>query len=201
MLIEDRLETVVDSIAEQLQVFKGAGHAFMWKPKLRIPDSRGGVSVRSWCGSLPSSGTRGRRFSRALEVRSESCPRGVCESGGSSPRGGPNAYRRVVARLGYRARVSDLDCVERRSAVLQSGTAGGRVPQPIVRRPFRSRRCGNGDCQTDRRSRVAGWTEFSCRFHCLNDVRQAMLSTNTKREMRSILMQSAASLLPSIHNE
>ncbi|GJE04437.1 type II restriction endonuclease [Methylobacterium isbiliense] len=32
------LETVVASIAEQRQVFKGADHAFLWKPKLRIPD-------------------------------------------------------------------------------------------------------------------------------------------------------------------
>lgn len=32
------LETIVGSIAEQRQVFKGADHAFLWKPKLRIPD-------------------------------------------------------------------------------------------------------------------------------------------------------------------
>lgn len=32
------LETVVASIAEQRQVFRGADHAFLWKPKLRIPD-------------------------------------------------------------------------------------------------------------------------------------------------------------------
>lgn len=32
------LETVVKSIAEQRQMFKGADHAFLWKPKLRIPD-------------------------------------------------------------------------------------------------------------------------------------------------------------------
>lgn len=32
------LETVVYSIAEQRQLFKGADHAFLWKPKLRIPD-------------------------------------------------------------------------------------------------------------------------------------------------------------------
>ena len=32
------LETVVHSIAEQKQIFKGADHAFLWKPKLRIPD-------------------------------------------------------------------------------------------------------------------------------------------------------------------
>src|SRR3989338_3908186 len=32
------LETVVGSIAEQRQVFKGADHAFLSKPKLRIPD-------------------------------------------------------------------------------------------------------------------------------------------------------------------
>lgn len=32
------LETVVGSVAEQRQMFKGADHAFLWKPKLRIPD-------------------------------------------------------------------------------------------------------------------------------------------------------------------
>lgn len=32
------LETVVGSIAEQRPIFKGADHAFLWKPKLRIPD-------------------------------------------------------------------------------------------------------------------------------------------------------------------
>lgn len=32
------LETVVHSVAEQRQIFKGADHAFLRKPKLRIPD-------------------------------------------------------------------------------------------------------------------------------------------------------------------
>ena len=32
------LETVVGSIAEQRPMFKGADHAWLWKPKLRIPD-------------------------------------------------------------------------------------------------------------------------------------------------------------------
>lgn len=32
------LETVVGAIAEQRQIYKGADHAFLWKPKLRIPD-------------------------------------------------------------------------------------------------------------------------------------------------------------------
>jgi type II restriction enzyme len=32
------LEVVVGSIAEQRQLFRGADHAFLWKPKLRIPD-------------------------------------------------------------------------------------------------------------------------------------------------------------------
>lgn len=32
------LEAVVESIAEQRQLFRGADHAFLWKPKLRIPD-------------------------------------------------------------------------------------------------------------------------------------------------------------------
>lgn len=32
------LETVVGAIAEQRQIFRGADHAFLWKPKLRIPD-------------------------------------------------------------------------------------------------------------------------------------------------------------------
>lgn len=35
---DSSLETVVHSIAEQRQLFKGADHAFIWKPKLRIPD-------------------------------------------------------------------------------------------------------------------------------------------------------------------
>jgi type II restriction enzyme len=32
------LEVAVRSIAEQRQIFKGADHAWLWKPKLRIPD-------------------------------------------------------------------------------------------------------------------------------------------------------------------
>lgn len=32
------LETVVAAVAEQRQIFRGADHAFLWKPKLRIPD-------------------------------------------------------------------------------------------------------------------------------------------------------------------
>jgi type II restriction enzyme len=32
------LETVLHSVAEQRQIFKQADHAFVWKPKLRIPD-------------------------------------------------------------------------------------------------------------------------------------------------------------------
>jgi len=32
------LQTVVGSIAEQRQMFRGADHAWLWKPKLRIPD-------------------------------------------------------------------------------------------------------------------------------------------------------------------
>ncbi|MBI4316930.1 MAG: hypothetical protein HY675_00450 [Chloroflexi bacterium] len=33
-----QLETVLESITEQKQVFAGAAHPFYWKPKLRIPD-------------------------------------------------------------------------------------------------------------------------------------------------------------------
>ncbi|HSM94192.1 MAG TPA: hypothetical protein VLT47_15045 [Anaeromyxobacteraceae bacterium] len=32
------LEAAVGAIAEQRQIFRGADHAFLWKPKLRIPD-------------------------------------------------------------------------------------------------------------------------------------------------------------------
>ena len=32
------LETVMECVTEQKQVFQGAAHAFYWKPKLRIPD-------------------------------------------------------------------------------------------------------------------------------------------------------------------
>ena len=33
------LETVVHSVAEQRQIFRGADHAWLWKPKLLIPDT------------------------------------------------------------------------------------------------------------------------------------------------------------------
>lgn len=35
---ESSLEMLLHSITEQKQIFKGADHAFIWKPKLRIPD-------------------------------------------------------------------------------------------------------------------------------------------------------------------
>lgn len=35
---ESSLESVLHSVTEQKQIFKGADHAFIWKPKLRIPD-------------------------------------------------------------------------------------------------------------------------------------------------------------------
>lgn len=35
---DSSLEVVVKSVAEQRPMFKGADHAFLWKPKLRIPD-------------------------------------------------------------------------------------------------------------------------------------------------------------------
>jgi type II restriction enzyme len=35
---DSTLQTIVRSISEQKQIFKGADHAFIWKPKLRIPD-------------------------------------------------------------------------------------------------------------------------------------------------------------------
>lgn len=36
--IGSSLESVLQSICEQKEVFQGASHAFIWKPKLRIPD-------------------------------------------------------------------------------------------------------------------------------------------------------------------
>jgi hypothetical protein len=62
------LETVVGSIAEQRQIFKGADHAFLWKPKLRIPDIYEDRETSS----------RSRGFSTrapAATGRSSSCPR------------------------------------------------------------------------------------------------------------------------------
>lgn len=52
------LETVVKSVAEQRQIFRGADHAFLWKPKLRIPDiyenepnqRAFGILLRTCCG-------------------------------------------------------------------------------------------------------------------------------------------------------
>lgn len=38
MYKDSSLEILLHSITEQKQIFKGADHAFIWKPKLRIPD-------------------------------------------------------------------------------------------------------------------------------------------------------------------
>lgn len=46
------LETVVHSIAEQRQIFKGADHAFLWKPKLRIPDIYENIDNQRAFGAL-----------------------------------------------------------------------------------------------------------------------------------------------------
>lgn len=54
------LEPVVKSIGEQRQIFKGADHPFLWKPKLRIPDiyedqenqRAFGVFLETCCGCL-----------------------------------------------------------------------------------------------------------------------------------------------------
>jgi type II restriction enzyme len=46
------LETVIGSIAEQRQIFKGADHAFLWKPKLRIPDIYENVENQKAFGRL-----------------------------------------------------------------------------------------------------------------------------------------------------
>ena len=42
------LETVVGSIAEQRPMFRGADHAWLWKPKLRIPDIYENRANASW---------------------------------------------------------------------------------------------------------------------------------------------------------
>jgi len=54
------LETVVGSIAEQRQIFKGADHAFLWKPKLRTSTSRPRTSGRSASSSIPACAARAR---------------------------------------------------------------------------------------------------------------------------------------------
>ncbi|HEY0282942.1 MAG TPA: type II restriction endonuclease [Rhizomicrobium sp.] len=46
------LETVVGSIAEQRQIFRGADHPFLWKPKLRIPDIYESVENQKAFGAL-----------------------------------------------------------------------------------------------------------------------------------------------------
>ena len=57
------LETVVHSIAEQRQIFKGADHAFLWKPKLRIPDiyENPGFYPVSTDGLIKAENSRSRR--------------------------------------------------------------------------------------------------------------------------------------------
>jgi len=57
------LEIVVKSIAEQRQLFKGADHVFLWKPKLRIPDiyENEGTSAPSDSSSTSASAATAKR--------------------------------------------------------------------------------------------------------------------------------------------
>lgn len=73
MYRDSSLETVVGSIAEQRQIFKGADHAFLWKPKLRIPDiyeSRGEPApVRTLSRDVRLLHRRGARAGRDPRAR------------------------------------------------------------------------------------------------------------------------------------
>lgn len=71
------LQTVVGSIAEQRQIFKGADHAFLWKPKLRIPDiyEHAATNARSAASStrVTAATTKpacSQRFRRSTSIRS-----------------------------------------------------------------------------------------------------------------------------------
>lgn len=61
------LETVVGSMVEQRQIYKGADHAFLWKPKLRIPDIyENPVNQRATCAASS-------RAPRSAGWRSSTC--------------------------------------------------------------------------------------------------------------------------------
>lgn len=62
------LETVVGSIAEQRQIFKGADHAFLWKLKLRIRthDAAAGIPVAATSRSVELIGLRRSRARGAV---------------------------------------------------------------------------------------------------------------------------------------
>src|SRR3546814_14801698 len=63
------LETVVHSVAEQRQIFKGADHAFLWKPKLRIPDIYEKPAHQRTFGRLLDHRSEERRGGKSVSVR------------------------------------------------------------------------------------------------------------------------------------
>ncbi|WP_235907613.1 hypothetical protein [Siccirubricoccus phaeus] len=68
------LETVVHSIAEQRQIFKGADHAFLWKPKLRIPDIYENPDNQRAFGACSTPASAARRSSRSSPPSARSTP-------------------------------------------------------------------------------------------------------------------------------
>lgn len=106
------LETVVGSIAEQRQIFRGADHAFLWKPKLRQSallhpsDDRPAVQYRDRQGLQRSHGRPGQaRTLGSLPCDAEGDPGNQRESPPAPferPRGGGGLAVRHRYRKGIR---------------------------------------------------------------------------------------------------
>ncbi|WP_419879544.1 hypothetical protein [Brevibacillus centrosporus] len=61
------LESVLHSICEQKEVFQGASHAFIWKPKLRIPDIYENEENKKAFGTFLDACLRGQTESALLQ--------------------------------------------------------------------------------------------------------------------------------------
>ena len=106
------LETVVGSIAEQRQIFKGADHAFLWKPKLRIPDiyerprqpaSRSAASSTRACAATTERGAARR------DPRARRAPDQGARSGRGEPALLPASDARAAVQHGDRQRLQRAD--------------------------------------------------------------------------------------------
>ena len=110
----------------------GAVTAFLFEVgtgRYPLPEREGDGSVERWRSDLD-------------QVRAESAASAKAVAAAREADHTHTEIQGWLRDLGIALGLSGLDCVERRSAVLQRGAAGGRVPRPIARRPFRSRRCG-----------------------------------------------------------
>ena len=143
------LETVVGAIAEQRQIFKGADHAFLWKPKLRIPDiyeSRRTSRVRALPRRLRCCDGEPAILGRSARSTQE-------DQGARPGRGEPPLLPPPDHRAAFNtAIVKGLQRADRRRG---ASSAMGRLPRDARRHPPPQRAASRAPLERSRRCRRA----------------------------------------------